>query len=86
MLDEVFGSLDDTRRQNVVALLRGLQDRFEQVILITHIDDVRDGLDQVMEVRFDERTGASVVEQRRAAGHELAAALTTPGTEPGGAA
>ena len=86
VLDEVFGSLDDTRRQNVVSLLRGLQDRFEQVILITHIDDVRDGLDQVMEVRFDERTGASVVEQRRAAGHELAAALTTPGTEPGGAA
>ena len=43
VLDEVFGSLDDTRRQNVVALLRGLQDRFEQVILITHIDDVRDG-------------------------------------------
>jgi exonuclease SbcC len=86
VLDEVFGSLDDTRRQNVVSLLRGLQDRFEQVILITHIDDVRDGLDQVMEVRFDERTGASVVEQRRAAGHELAAALMAPATPPGGAA
>jgi exonuclease SbcC len=71
----VFGSLDDVRRQNVIALLRGLQDRFEQVILITHIDDVRDGLDQVMEVRVDERTGASVVQYGGVAGRELAAAV-----------
>lgn len=75
VLDEVFGSLDETRRQSVVALLRGLQDRFEQVILITHIDDVRDGLDQVLEVRFDERSGASIVTRATAAGHELAEAL-----------
>ncbi len=75
VLDEVFGSLDDVRRQNVIALLRGLQDRFEQVILITHIDDVRDGLDQVMEVRVDERTGASVVQYGGVAGRELAAAV-----------
>lgn len=77
VLDEVFGSLDDTRRHNVVALLRGLQDRFEQVILITHIEDVRDGLDQVFEVRRDERTGASLVTRGTAGGHELADALAT---------
>jgi exonuclease SbcC len=77
VLDEVFGSLDEVRRQNVVALLRGLQDRFEQVILITHIDDVRDGLDQVMEVAFDERTGASVVRRGATTGHELADALVS---------
>ncbi len=75
VLDEIFGSLDDTRRQNVVALLRGLQDRFEQVILITHVDDVRDGLDQVLEVRLDERTGASVVTRSATQGHELAEAI-----------
>jgi exonuclease SbcC len=72
VLDEVFGSLDDTRRQNVVSLLRGLQDRFEQVILITHIEDVRDGLDQVMEVRQDERTGASIVRRGASAEHTIA--------------
>ncbi|MBI1810259.1 MAG: SMC family ATPase [Gemmatimonadetes bacterium] len=66
VLDEIFGSLDETRRHNVVELLRGLQDRFEQVILITHIEGVRDGLDQVIEVGFDEQTGAAVV--RRGAG------------------
>jgi exonuclease SbcC len=61
VLDEIFGSLDETRRHHVVALLRGLQDRFEQVILITHIESVRDGLDQVLEVSFDENSGAAVV-------------------------
>ena len=63
ILDEVFGSLDEARRQNVVALLRGLQDRFEQVILITHIESVREGLDRVISVRYDEETGTSVVTQ-----------------------
>ena len=61
VLDEVFGSLDDVRRQNVLSLLRGLNDRFEQVIVITHIEGVRDGLDRVIAVGFDERTGAAVV-------------------------
>jgi exonuclease SbcC len=63
ILDEVFGSLDEARRQNVVELLRGLQDRFEQVILITHIEQVREGLDRVITVRYDEETGTSVVAQ-----------------------
>jgi exonuclease SbcC len=63
ILDEVFGTLDDLRRHNVVELLRRLQDRFEQVILITHVDTVREGLDRVISVRYDPETGASVVEQ-----------------------
>ncbi len=61
ILDEVFGSLDDVRRQNVLALLRGLQDRFDQVIVITHIEGVRDGLDRVIEVGVDEGSGAARV-------------------------
>ncbi|MFL5486946.1 MAG: AAA family ATPase [Gemmatimonadaceae bacterium] len=63
ILDEVFGSLDEARRFNVVELLRGLQDRFEQVILITHIEPVREGVDQVITVRYDADTGSSLVTQ-----------------------
>ena len=63
ILDEVFGSLDESRRLGVIELLRGLHDRFEQVILITHIDSVREGLDQVIAVKYDPETGASIVEQ-----------------------
>jgi exonuclease SbcC len=61
ILDEVFGSLDEARRFNVVELLRGLQDRFEQVILITHIEPVREGLDRVISVSYDPDRGCSVV-------------------------
>jgi len=60
VLDEIFGSLDDAHRASVLELLRGLHDRFEQVILITHIESVRDMLDQVVTVRYDAATGASV--------------------------
>jgi len=63
ILDEVFGSLDEARRFNVVELLRGLQDRFEQVILITHIEPVREGLDRVISVSYDIDRGCSVVQQ-----------------------
>ncbi|MDX2193737.1 MAG: SbcC/MukB-like Walker B domain-containing protein, partial [Gemmatimonadales bacterium] len=54
VLDEVFGSLDEDRRAAVVDLLRSLADRFPQVILITHIDAVREGLDRVIRVAYDQ--------------------------------
>jgi exonuclease SbcC len=77
VLDEVFGSLDEGRRRHVVDLLRHLQDRFEQVILITHIESVREELDRVIVVEYDEQTGASRVRQSDATGSpEL------PGGEP----
>ena len=63
ILDEIFGSLDEDRRAAVVDLLRSLADRFPQVILITHIDSVREGLDRVLTVRYDEEAGVSRVEQ-----------------------
>jgi exonuclease SbcC len=61
VLDEIFGSLDELRRHNVVELLRALADRFPQVILITHIESVRDGLDRVIRVVYDQQSGASRV-------------------------
>jgi len=63
ILDEVFGSLDESRRHNVVELLRRLHDRFEQVILITHVEGVREGLDRVITVRYDEERGVAVIAQ-----------------------
>ena len=71
VLDEIFGSLDEARRQNVVELLRRLQDRFEQVVLITHIESVREGLDRVIVVRYDPATGCSVVEQENGLPEEV---------------
>jgi exonuclease SbcC len=75
IFDEVFGSLDEQRRESVVQLLQRLQDRFEQVILITHVESIREGMDQVLHVTFDERSGASVVREESpgAGGEDLKA-------------
>ena len=62
ILDEIFGSLDEDRRAAVVDLLRSLADRFPQVILITHIDSVREGFDRVVRVGFDLARGVATVQ------------------------
>jgi exonuclease SbcC len=71
VLDEVFGSLDDARRRSVVDLLRRVRDRFEQVILITHVESVKEGIDQVISVSYDEDSGAAVVENVESQGHNV---------------
>jgi exonuclease SbcC len=68
ILDEVFGSLDIERRDTVIQLLRRLEGRFEQVILITHVETIREGLDNILRVGFDERTGSSIVVEESVAG------------------
>ena len=68
ILDEVFGSLDVDHRDNVVQLLHRLEGRFEQVILITHVEGIREGLDHVIRVDYDERTGASRVSEEAVSG------------------
>lgn len=61
IFDEVFGGLDEQRRESVVRLLQRLQAHFEQIVLITHIESIREGMDQVVRVSYDERSGASIV-------------------------
>ena len=63
VLDEIFGSLDDERRGSVLELLRSLRDRFPQVVLITHIESVREGFDRVIRVDVDEKRGVSRVSE-----------------------
>jgi DNA repair protein SbcC/Rad50 len=81
ILDEVFGSLDEARRFNVVELLRGLQDRFEQVILITHIEPVREGLDRVISVSYDADRGHSVVSETDQYGEIMGEERLPPSSE-----
>jgi len=75
VLDEVFGSLDDTRRDNVIALLQNLKNRFEQIILITHIESIHDAVDNCLWVEFDERTKTSRLSDRFAEAIQLDTAL-----------
>jgi exonuclease SbcC len=73
VLDEIFGSLDEDRRHAVVDLLRSLADRFPQVILITHIDSVRDGFDRVIRVGLDVARGVATAHDEPLPGHDVAA-------------
>ena len=66
VMDEVFGSLDESRRQHVLSLLRRLADRFPQVVLITHIDQIREGLDRVFRIDYNAATGVSVARDETA--------------------
>lgn len=59
ILDEVFGSLDEDRRDGVLDMLRALADEFPQVIMITHVEGMREAFDRVIRVVRDERTGIS---------------------------
>ncbi|HEY7026845.1 MAG TPA: SMC family ATPase [Gemmatimonadales bacterium] len=61
-LDEILGSLDEERRLAVIELLRSLADRFPQVILITHIEPMRDaGFDRIIRVEYDADRGVAQV-------------------------
>ena len=61
VLDEIFGGLDDARRQGAIDLLRRLSDRFPQVVLITHIESVKEGADRILRVSVDPRTRTAMV-------------------------
>jgi DNA repair protein SbcC/Rad50 len=73
ILDEIFGSLDESHRNAVIDLLRSLADNFSQVILVTHIESLRDGVDRVVRVGFDNTTGAVMVRDEPLGDHGVAA-------------
>jgi len=50
ILDEVFGSQDNERKELILKSLGSLKQRFPQILLITHIDDIKDGVEEVVEV------------------------------------
>ena len=59
ILDEVFGSLDEARRQNVVELLRAAAGPVRAGHPHHAHRAVREGLDRVINVRYDEERGTS---------------------------
>ncbi len=51
ILDEIFGSQDLSRRNNIFSALAGLSNRFKQIFLITHVEDVKDMLGNAIVVK-----------------------------------
>jgi exonuclease SbcC len=50
VLDEVFGSQDDERRQRLLTELRALSNRFRQMLVITHVTEIAELCDSQLEV------------------------------------
>jgi exonuclease SbcC len=48
ILDEIFGSQDTLRKENILSALAQLKNRFRQIFLITHIDDIKDSVENLI--------------------------------------
>jgi exonuclease SbcC len=51
VLDEIFGSQDTIRKRNIMQTFTGLSKQFGQIILITHIEEVKDLMGNVIGVK-----------------------------------
>jgi exonuclease SbcC len=54
ILDEIFGSQDALRKENILNALAKLKNRFRQIFLITHIDDIKDSVESLVYVTENE--------------------------------
>ncbi len=54
ILDEIFGSQDIQRKENILKALANLKTRFSQIFLITHIEDIKDSVDNLITVTENE--------------------------------
>jgi exonuclease SbcC len=60
ILDEIFGSQDVYRRQNIMKALSSLSSKFRQIFLITHVDDVKNYMENIIYVKEDENGVSNV--------------------------
>ena len=58
--DEIFGSQDEIRRENILAALQLLKEQFRQIYVVTHIESVRDAFQHILEVRQGEKGSRAV--------------------------
>jgi len=63
ILDEIFGSQDQSRKRNIMSTLNRLSNKFKQIVLITHIDDVKEFMGEVIYVKeLDDGSSQLVLE------------------------
>ena len=55
VIDEGFGSLDDVNVEATTRLLRSLTKYFKTVIVMTHVDQVKDSVDLMLEIKKQEK-------------------------------
>ncbi len=58
ILDEIFGSQDNIRRQNIMKALNALSSKFRQIFIITHVDEIKNYVENIIQVT-EKEDGAS---------------------------
>lgn len=61
ILDEIFGSQDQVRKRAIMSTLNQLEKQFHQIILISHIDDTKDLMGNVITIKELEDGTSTVV-------------------------
>lgn len=62
VLDEIFGALDDIRKQEACDALRNLSSSLPRILCITHVDEIKDMADWMFVVEQDENGVSGVRE------------------------
>jgi exonuclease SbcC len=60
ILDEIFGSQDQIRKQNIIKTLNGFSSKFKQIFLITHVEDIKHFTEHTMVISEDESGVSSI--------------------------
>ncbi len=60
ILDEIFGSQDNIRQQNIIKALNSFSSKFRQIFLITHIDEIKNFMENAITV-LEEESGVSKI-------------------------
>jgi exonuclease SbcC len=53
IIDEGFGALDDTNLEACARLLTSLKRNFKNMLVISHVDSIKDIVDNVIEISHD---------------------------------
>jgi len=60
ILDEIFGSQDQIRKQNIIKTLNGFSSKFKQIFLITHVEDIKHFTEHTMMISEDDSGISSI--------------------------
>ncbi len=60
ILDEIFGSQDNTRKQNIIKALGRFSSKFRQIFLITHVEEIKNSMENAITV-YEEENGISKI-------------------------
>lgn len=61
ILDEIFGSQDAYRKRNIITVLQELSNQYQQIFLITHVEEMKELMGFVLDVHADSEGDSSEI-------------------------